>query len=222
MKRDKTWREFEQLIAAIEAQAVPRGALVKSPDRIRDLVTGRMREVDAAIRMRLGTADILMTIECRKRSKAGDDPWIEQLASKRQKIGAAKTVAVSASGFTDSARKTALQHGIELRVLSEVQPGDIEAQLTGRGAVHLFRQIEGVACEVALASSPDPDQALAVDAEAPRFFHQLVASPFPAVVFLQFPELTQANRFWSIRSMGQRPGSASISTPQSQTSSPYH
>jgi len=196
MKRDKAWREFEKLVAAIEAQAAPRDAVVKSPDRIRDLVTGRMREVDASIRVRLGTADILLTIECRKRGRTPDDRWIEQLASKRQKIGAAKTIAVSASGFTDPARATASQYGIELRVLSEVEPSDIEAWLTGQGVVHLFRQIEAVKCEVALAASPD--EMFPVQAEVPQFFHQIVASPFPAVVFLQFLELTQANHFWSI------------------------
>ena len=40
------WREFERLVAGLEKQLAPRGAQIKSPDRIRDLVTERMREVD--------------------------------------------------------------------------------------------------------------------------------------------------------------------------------
>ena len=39
------WRKFEKLVSQIEKQLVPRGAVVKSPDRIRDLVTGQLIDV---------------------------------------------------------------------------------------------------------------------------------------------------------------------------------
>jgi len=113
------WRDFERLVASIEETLAPKGAVVKSPDRIRDLVTGRLREVDASIRFDVGSTPILITIECRKRKGIQDDTWIEQLATKRAKIGAAKTIAVSATGFSDSASKTAQLHGIELRRLED-------------------------------------------------------------------------------------------------------
>jgi hypothetical protein len=113
------WREFEQLVARIEETLVPKGAKVKSPDHVRDLVTGRLREVDASIRFDLGSTPVLITVECRKRKAVQDDTWIEQLATKRDKIGAARTIAVSARGFTDSAKKTARQVGIELRTLED-------------------------------------------------------------------------------------------------------
>ena len=114
-----TWRQFELLVARIEAALVPTGASVKSPDRIRDLVTGNLREVDASIRMDVGSTTLLITIECRRRRHVQDDTWIEQLATKRQKIGAAKTIAVSASGFSEAATKTAQMHGIDLRTLED-------------------------------------------------------------------------------------------------------
>lgn len=193
MTRDTTSREFERLVALIETHAAPREAIVKAPDRIRDLRTGRLREVDASIRLRVGTADILLTIECRKRGRPDDVTWIEQLATKRESIGAAKTIAVSASGFSKSARNTASLHGIELRVLSEVGASEVEGWMTEAGAVHLFRLIEDVKCEVVLA-----DRELEVSAEDSVLSHSLIASPFPAVVLLQFLELTQPNRFWSI------------------------
>ena len=113
------WRDFELLVAGIEEKLAPKGAVVKSPDRIRDLVTGKMREVDASIRFDVGSAPILITIECRKRRGVQDDTWIEQLATKRAKIGAAKTIAVSATGFSESATKTAELNGIELRSLED-------------------------------------------------------------------------------------------------------
>jgi restriction endonuclease len=123
------WREFEQLVARIEADAGQLGLKVTSPDRIRCKTTGRLREVDASIRSRVGTADVLITIECRRRAKSQDVTWIEQLAAKKLAIGADRTIAVSASGFSADAKATAYQHGISLRKVSEVSAGEINSLL---------------------------------------------------------------------------------------------
>ena len=76
-RAEPSWRAFERVVAMIEESAAQRGATVTSPDRIRDLMTGEMREVDASLRFKLGTVDILITIECRKRSRKAKDTWIE-------------------------------------------------------------------------------------------------------------------------------------------------
>ena len=95
-----SWKKFEELVAFIEKFLSPHEAKVKSPDRIRDKVTRQMREVDASIRFNVGSTPILITIECRDRVKIQDDTWIEQIAKKREKIGANATIAVSSSKFT--------------------------------------------------------------------------------------------------------------------------
>lgn len=122
-KSSPDWRRFEQLVARIEADAGPMGLRVTSPDRIRCNITGRLREVDASVRTKVGTSDILVTIECRKRRPKQDVTWIEQLATKRASIGAARTIAVSVAGF--SAEAVARQHGIEIRRVSDVSIKDI-------------------------------------------------------------------------------------------------
>jgi Restriction endonuclease len=128
--RDKAeWREFERLVARIEEDAGPLGIKVNSPDRIRCKVTGRLREVDASIRLRVGTAEVLITIEGRRRLRTQDVTWVEQLAAKKLIIGADRTIAVSASGFSADAEKVAHQHGISLRKLSEVSAEDINSLL---------------------------------------------------------------------------------------------
>ena len=91
---EEEWRQFERLVARIERDLAPKGAVVRSPDRLPDLVTGSVREVDASIRFTVGSAPILITIECRRRAAVQDDTWIEQLAAKKEKLGAAKTIAV--------------------------------------------------------------------------------------------------------------------------------
>lgn len=114
------WREFEQLVAHIERQLSPRGAVVRSPDRIIDKITGRKREVDVSICYQDGDVPILITIECRKRGKTQDDTWIEQLVTKREKIGAHRTIAVSFTDFSTSAIVTAQHYGIEIRRVDEI------------------------------------------------------------------------------------------------------
>ena len=69
---ESSWRKFEWLVARIEETLAPEGAIVKSPDRIKDLVTGQMREVDASIRYKVGSAPILITVECRERAGVQD------------------------------------------------------------------------------------------------------------------------------------------------------
>jgi hypothetical protein len=129
------WREFEKLIARIEQAMAPSGAKVKSPDRIPDKVTGELREVDASIRYKVGTCPILITIECRDRSSIEDVRWIEQLLEKKRSVGAAMTVAVSSSGFSDPAVQKAAALGIELRTLREATPNEFVQWLSFQNVV---------------------------------------------------------------------------------------
>ncbi len=190
------WKTFEELVAAIEAEAAPRGAVVKSPDRIRDILTSQMREVDASIRFRAGTAEILITIECRRRNRKADDTWIEQLVTKKQKLGAARTIAVSATGFTKAAIASAKHHGIELRKLSEINSQDVSDWFLPRGIVHLFRLVENVRCAIRLKGS---DQYTDIPSDMdPCFFHDSVHTPFPPAAFVTFLEMTEPGRFCSV------------------------
>jgi hypothetical protein len=65
-------REFELLVTRIEGALAPTGAVIKSPDYVRDNVTGEQREVDASIRYRVGSVELLVTVECRDRSRTED------------------------------------------------------------------------------------------------------------------------------------------------------
>lgn len=196
-KSSSLWRAFELLVATIEEKAAPRNATVTSPDSIRDLVTGNMREVDASIRFKAGTADILVTVECRKRGRKADDTWIEQLATKRQKIGAAKTIAVSSTGFTKSAVKSAQYHGIELRTLSEIKPTDIDDWFLPHGVVHIFKKLQNVTCQLLLEGG-DEWVDIKDDLRHGCLIHPLVHTPFSPSTLLMFMEMKQPKAFWSV------------------------
>ncbi len=118
--RKPEWRSFEELVALVERHLAPKGAVVRSPDRIPDKTTGQLREVDASVRYQVGSIPVLITIECRDRSSVEDVTWIEQLVSKRDSLGASVTVAVSSTGFSLPAIEKAKARGIEIRLLREV------------------------------------------------------------------------------------------------------
>lgn len=122
---DPEWREFERIVSRIEQEAGPLGIQVKSPDRIRSIITGRLREVDVSIRSKVGTSDVLITVECRRRKPKQDVTWIEQIASKRHAIGASRTIAVSPAGFSSDAQTAAHYYGIDLRTLRDFSIEDI-------------------------------------------------------------------------------------------------
>jgi len=168
------WRQFEQLVARIEADAGPLGLTVTSPDRIRDRTTGRLREVDASVRTKIGTSNILITIECRKRRAKQDVTWIEQLSTKKNAIGASRTIAVSSSGFSQKAEAAARHHGIDLRRLSDVSAAEINKLIRldfvlfthkrcalARVGIRLFRSLDWTLpdpedVDFVLPSSSDP------------------------------------------------------------------
>lgn len=134
------WRKFEELVARIERAAAPRNATVTSPDFIPDTRTGKKREVDASIRLTVGTVPVLITIECRKRKDVQDVTWIEQLAKKRLNLGAAQTIAVASSGFSTEAENEARLSGIFLRQIEEVSAADVESWLAPKFIFHIFKQ----------------------------------------------------------------------------------
>lgn len=175
-RTDPEWREFERLVARIESDARNTGAVVTSPDHIRCTLTGALREVDASIRQVVDGVSHLITIECRKRRGRQDVTWIEQLATKRQSIGADKTIAVSASGFSAAAQEVAAALQIELKATRDLSVADLNplarldfvwfshkrARLQSVG-LRFFRSLEWTLPEAAdvdyiFPADTDPDQ----------------------------------------------------------------
>lgn len=125
-KKERAGKEFERLVARIETILGPAGAVVTSPDYLIDQVTGSRREVDASIRVRVGDVEEITTVECRDYASAKqDDRWLEQLVTKREKLGVVRTIAVSSTGFTSAAITTASHYGIDLRRMDQITDAEI-------------------------------------------------------------------------------------------------
>ena len=157
-KATPLWREFEELVARIEQVLAGETVKISSPERIRSLITGRKREVDASLRTRVGSSEILITIECRKRSAKQDVTWIEQLVSKKQAIGAARTIAVASSAFSSDAIRVAEHYGIDLRVLSEIDNAELQRWTLPQFVVHVYKHCDLLeAPEVIFYAEPGDD-----------------------------------------------------------------
>ncbi len=139
---DIAWREFEKLVTKLENALSPIGAIIKSPDKITDSVTGQLREVDGSIRYKTKDKEILIIIECRKRGQKQDITWIEQLVTKSKNLKADKTIAVSSKGFSKSAQILAIRNEIILKTLSELNPVNVTEWLIPKSIVNLFREIK--------------------------------------------------------------------------------
>lgn len=122
-------RDLELLVARLERNLAGTSALVKSPDHLPDRVTGELREVDISITTTVGSARIIVIIECRDRKSVQDTTWIEQVISKVQDLRVAKAVAVSSRKFSKPAAKKAAFNGIETRTIQQLDMLEVFAWL---------------------------------------------------------------------------------------------
>jgi hypothetical protein len=74
-------RDLERLVAVLEELLRPEGLLIRSPDRLRDTITGTLREVDASIRAS-EDGPVIAVCECRDRAGVEDVTWVEQVVTK--------------------------------------------------------------------------------------------------------------------------------------------
>lgn len=106
-------------------EALGPGVRVTSPDFVLGKNSGTEREIDITLRGIVGSVDVLVMIECRDRKARQGVDWIEQVVQKASDVGAGKVVAVSTSGFTQSAHRLAKSKGVLLRTLDTIDPDGI-------------------------------------------------------------------------------------------------
>lgn len=146
-------RDLEKLVALLEKHLGHEGIKITSPDYIEGRKSKSRREVDISLRSQIGSSDILVIIECRDRKGNEDVIWIEQLATKREDVGADKAVAVSSTGFTEGAINLATTENIELRTLKEIDPKEILHWFTVRELTVFNRSSRFIHISVKLAAA---------------------------------------------------------------------
>jgi hypothetical protein len=144
-------RSLELLVHGLEQLLAEMPVEIRSPDYIIGKLTKARREVDVSLRSQIGSVDVLVIIECRDRGNAQDVTWIEQLASKREDVGADKAVAVSATGFSPGARNLAQSKQIDLRSFEDVEADVVFGWLDAQTIEYRIRHVDvvGVSIDVA-------------------------------------------------------------------------
>lgn len=117
-------KEFERQIERIHALIEGPDSVITWNDKILDPDNAEQtRQIDVTIRR----DSKLTLIECRLHSAKQDVQWIEELIGRRISLKADGVIAVSASGFTEGAKKKASEYGIILRDLIKLTDEEIKS-----------------------------------------------------------------------------------------------
>jgi len=109
----KTGKHFENIVSWIN-QCLHTNARVTPNDKIRDKQSGRLRQIDISLRFVDGPSKLLGIVEVRDQKRPVGEPYIDEIKSKFEAIGANKAFIVSRSGFTAPAITKAKNIGIDL------------------------------------------------------------------------------------------------------------
>jgi hypothetical protein len=123
---ERKGRALEELVARLEAVAAGGKAEVRSPEFFTGRLSGIKREVDVTVRSKVGSAEVLVMFECRDRAKTNDVRWMDEIAGKRDDIGADVAIAVAAGGgFSKGAKAAAAARRIDLRTVEDISVEDV-------------------------------------------------------------------------------------------------
>ncbi len=109
---------FQRLIRDLHAQLASNCSIIESAMLI-DRLSGDAREVDIVLRSVVGGYELVVSIECRDRSRPATIEWVEQMIEKHNSLPTNKLILVSRTGFTQTAKAKADRHGVETYTLEE-------------------------------------------------------------------------------------------------------
>jgi len=121
----KTGKSLEKLIASLEkALCGADNVVVESPKRLKDKITGKMREHDVVLTISQSHHQVIVAIECRDRTRPITVNQVESFWKKCQDTGVDHGVVVSSMGFYNTARQKADFLGIRCLDIEEVESFD--------------------------------------------------------------------------------------------------
>lgn len=83
----KSGRRFEELIAWIQ-RSVHKNAIITANERIKDIDTGKPRQVDITIRLSDGPTEFLGIVEVRDRNRPIGVRYVEEISGKLRSVRA--------------------------------------------------------------------------------------------------------------------------------------
>jgi hypothetical protein len=154
--------KFERLVERIHQLLEVEGSTVTWNDHIPDPDNpSQPRQIDISIR-RDGS---LTLVECRIHKQPQDVTWIEELMGRRTSLNADAVIAVSASGFTTTAREKANRHGIHLRDFATLSREEIQSWGRRRTLTLKFCEFTQVTITIRVNQAPKRRAPQLTDAE---------------------------------------------------------
>lgn len=122
---NKTGKDLQRLTRAIEgARAAGQPIQVESPKRIRDKLTGKLREHDVVLTVTHQHHTVVIALECRDRSRPIGVDAVEAFHSKCRDTGIHSAVMVSSRGFYRTALVKAAAYGVRCLSLDQATKFD--------------------------------------------------------------------------------------------------
>jgi hypothetical protein len=159
-----TGKLLETLVATVEALLLPKGFTVRTNKCIFNDEGIQIAEFDIEIAGKIGSTELRWLIECRDRPSQGPAPnsWIEQLSGRKDRFRLSKVIAVSSTGFARGVDGFAIEKGIELRTVKDVELSDVSNRF-GVQEMTLYKQtfdLEEVQINIGESELPEVQQAL--------------------------------------------------------------
>jgi hypothetical protein len=118
----KAGKSLEELVSSLENVLGDSGnVVVESPKRLRDKITGKLREHDVVLTINQAHHQVIVAIECRDRSRPITVNQVEGFWKKCQDTGVDHGVIVSSIGFYNTARQKSDFLGIRCLDIEEVE-----------------------------------------------------------------------------------------------------
>lgn len=121
------WKLYERLVAALHKKLDP-NAKVSWDTKVKGK-GGNMRQIDVMVEGRVGSAPILLVVECKRYASKVGVELIDGFIGKLSDVGADKGVIVSKSGFTRDALQRAEHGGVIACVLRPAKDEDWQGYL---------------------------------------------------------------------------------------------
>jgi len=147
--------DLEQMVAKIEKSLLDKSFSVEVGKRIYDEESNmQIAEVDISIKGFVGSVPLWTDIECRNRPSNGPQgrSWIRELKGKKDDINCDIMIAVSSTGFTETAKQLAKEKNIILREVVELKDISGDYDITEMGLLEFGVEVESL--QVAPGTSP--------------------------------------------------------------------
>jgi hypothetical protein len=118
--KKKDWKEFEELIANFHRGFHP-GAKITRNEKLQGMQSGTKRDIDICIRQQVGIQELLIVVECKKRSRPVTVPEIDSFVRLKEDVAAHSGVMVNEKGFSKGALLIAKKNGIQVLTFQDTK-----------------------------------------------------------------------------------------------------